>query len=58
MKRFLIFAYDSYYPTGGWGDFDSDHDTLEEAREVAKVLKKRCEWIQIVDLETRELHDA
>jgi hypothetical protein len=35
MKRFLVFAYDAYYPGGGWTDFQSDHDTLEEARAAA-----------------------
>ncbi len=31
IKRFLVFAYDDYYPAGGWGDFRGAFDTSEEA---------------------------
>lgn len=31
MKRFFLFAFDTYYPSGGMNDFISDHDTAEEA---------------------------
>lgn len=36
MKRFLLFAGDWYYPSGGWDDFEKSFDTLEEAR-AAKI---------------------
>lgn len=32
MKRFLVFAFDTYYPDGGWNDFQSSWDSLDEAR--------------------------
>lgn len=31
MKRYLLFGFDGYYPEGGWNDFRSSHDTVEEA---------------------------
>lgn len=65
MKRFLVFAYDSYYPGGGWGDFQKSFDTLEAAKAFAETLKRpksrsapRCEqqwdFADVVDLETEQ----
>lgn len=31
MKPFLVFAWDVYYPQGGYNDLVSQHDTKEEA---------------------------
>lgn len=31
MKRFLLFAFDHYYPAGGLLDVAGSYDTLEEA---------------------------
>ena len=47
MKRFLLFTFDDYYPSGGWDDFTSAHDTEVEAL-VAAANAKRDNW-QIVD---------
>jgi len=52
MKRFLVFAYEQYYPRGGWGDFVGDFDTLEEV--YAADLGKYTEWAHVVDLTTGE----
>lgn len=32
MKRFLCFAYDTYYPGGGLGDCFAWFDTIDEAK--------------------------
>jgi hypothetical protein len=51
MKRFILFASDYYYSSGGWNDFIESFDTLEEAQ-------ARCDpsldadWYQIVDTTT------
>lgn len=48
MKRFALFAGDEHYPSGGWGDHQSSHDTLEEA-----ILAKATvpgDWFHVVDL--------
>lgn len=31
MKRYLVFAYDEYYPSGGMNDFVGDYDDLKVA---------------------------
>lgn len=49
MKRFLLFEGNNYYPYGGWDDFSSSFDTLEEAKAGFNPKKN---WHQIVDLET------
>lgn len=36
LKRYLTFAYDMYYPAGGWADFRGSFDLLEEASEHLK----------------------
>lgn len=38
MKRYLLFAGDNYYPSGGVNDFVMDYDTVEEAEAEAKKL--------------------
>lgn len=52
MKRYLVFAFDYYYPGGGWNDFVSAHDTVEEAQKAGK--DKNLDCYQIVDIETGE----
>jgi len=32
MKRFLLFAGSSYYPDGGWNDFQGSFNTKEEMK--------------------------
>jgi hypothetical protein len=33
MKRFMLFSFPEYYPSGGIGDVLKDFDSLEEAKE-------------------------
>lgn len=47
MKRFLLFTFDEYYPSGGWADFVDSFETIEEARTRA-TTRQRDEY-QIVD---------
>ena len=35
MKRYLLFAGDQYYPSGGWNDFKNSFHSLKEATEAA-----------------------
>lgn len=46
-NRFVIFASEQYYPSGGFEDFITSSPTLEEAKLIAKKLKK--DFIQIID---------
>ena len=53
IKRYLVFAFDNYYPSGGWGDFASSFDTLEEAKGFAIYLGGgRADMAEVVDSET------
>lgn len=56
MKRYLLFAYDQYYPRGGWGDFKDSFDSLEEAFAYGLHKypdgEKRYDWCHVVDTET------
>lgn len=49
MKRFLVFAGETYYPMGGWADFQKDYDTFEEASNSFTELMKTEDWMHIVD---------
>ena len=53
MKRFLLFSGDSYYPSGGWSDFDKDFDTVDEAK--SHIVQNREDWYEIVDSTTGEI---
>ena len=56
MKRYLVFAGIDYYPAGGWNDFAGDADTLDEARQIVNLERRRprlpARWWQIVDTTT------
>jgi len=52
MKRFMIFAYDSYYPSGGMHDFQADFDTIEEAQ---LYIQNECGGWQCVDIYDSQL---
>jgi len=46
MKRYLLFADDQYYPSGGWNDFKNSFHSLTEATGVANKLGG--DWWHIV----------
>ncbi len=52
MPRFLVFGYDSYYPTGGWGDFLFSAKTEQDARSRIREYGRHFDHWEIVDLET------
>jgi hypothetical protein len=54
MKRFLVFAGDFYYPSGGWGDFQGDFDSIDEAKDKLLKIHKDWEWSQVIDSETKK----
>ena len=52
MKRFLLFGGITYYPSGGWFDFQDGYDTLKEAIAAAKQKFKDApdyEWWHVYD---------
>lgn len=62
--RYLVFAGQYYYPSGGWDDYRAQFDNLDEARSYAKSLIKfeqsylggwinvGEDWWQIISLES------
>lgn len=46
VKRFLVFMYEPYYPSGGWGDFVGSYDTAEDAEKAHPYAD------DIIDLQT------
>ena len=61
MKRFLVFAGDYYYPSGGWEDFVGSFDTLEAAKADAarrtanEGITGAIGWAQVVDSVSGEM---
>jgi hypothetical protein len=66
MKRFLVFAGDTYYSAGGWKDYVCDFDTIDCALTFVNARRteewcdnERCfggslSWVQVVDTLTSE----
>lgn len=48
MKRYLLFVYEYFYPTGGWHDFVGDFDSLEDA--VGRLPALQGRGAHVVDL--------
>lgn len=52
--RYLVFAFDDYYPAGGWSDLKGQHHNSIDAIAQARDLAKRWQNVEIIDLETGE----
>ena len=52
VYEYFVFCFDDYYPSGGMGDYDSRHETLDKACERASELTEVCENIQIWNFKT------
>lgn len=53
IKRYWLFAYRDYYPSGGMNDLDSMHDTIEEAKKMASYRERHsADWYDILDATT------
>lgn len=54
MQKYLVFAGDDYYPSGGVADFVGAHDTFQDALFEAP----RKDWVQIAELYTASDYDG
>ncbi len=61
---FLLFAGYDYYPSGGWRDLHSKHDSLEEAgiaghayivNESGEDADNEYYWFHVVDAESQKV---
>lgn len=54
VKRYALFGGECYYPSGGWDDFLSWHETVEKAHAGGKRFLRRGDrtdrWCEIVDM--------
>lgn len=59
MKKYLLFAWDRYYPTGGMNDLDSHHDSLRDVEVRVQSIRDRDLYTlgsyQIVDRDTLQV---
>jgi hypothetical protein len=55
VKRFLAFAFDQYYPSGGLSDVHGEYDTLKEAVQAVESLPR--DYWQVLDMQTGEVAD-
>lgn len=53
MKRYVLFAFDTYYPRGGWGDMRGTFEVLDDALAASRGLTQE-HW-HIVDMQTRRI---
>ncbi len=49
MKRYIVFAYDRYYPAGGLNDVKGTFDTYAEAAQFVDGLD--YDYIEVVDMD-------
>lgn len=54
MKQYLLFSGDTYYPYGGWRDFDESFDSIDEAEKYISN-NHAPDWWQIVDIKTGKI---
>lgn len=57
MKRYALFAGMTYYPGGGWSDFQGSFDVPEDAERAGQANEDagKWDWFEVVDLETGEV---
>ena len=48
-KRYLVFAYYQYYPSGGMDDNKESFDTLEEANIYRREECKNYDYTEVYD---------
>jgi hypothetical protein len=52
MRRFMVFAFDAYFPNGGIRDLFSTADTLEEA--ITQLRTSTMKHGQVYDVKTQK----
>jgi hypothetical protein len=52
MRKFLLFSYEGYYPSGGWCDFAGSFRTIDDAK---KAANKDREYHEIVDIDEEKI---
>ena len=62
--KYLVFSGQTYYPVGGWGDYQSSYDDYEDARSACLALMGLggqakdldvADWGHVVDMSTGKI---
>ena len=56
MKRYILFRFSNFYPSGGMNDVEGHYDTMEEALDYVNECKEDDDWgenYHILDTVTR-----
>lgn len=54
MKRYHVYAENRNDPRGGWYDWNSSYDDLQDAREQVNRLETSYDFAYIIDMETEQ----
>jgi hypothetical protein len=54
VKKFILFAFDKYYPCGGLSDISGSFETLDEAVAFEGADPCRADFAYVVDRDTWE----
>jgi hypothetical protein len=46
---YLVFGYDTYYPSGGWNDFLAEIEDIKDLANLISQYNRRFEHYQIID---------
>lgn len=58
IKRFVVFAFDTYYPAGGVNDMRGTFKTLEKAQDFCRTSLSEWDYVEILDLKTGDVIDG
>ena len=54
MKRYLVFAGQTYYAQGGFSDFIRDFDDKDTAVEFGRSAEADYDWLEVIDTQPDE----
>lgn len=57
MKRYLLFQFDDYYPSGGWKDFTGDFDSITDAL-TNRANDPQGDLYQLVDTQLKQVIES
>ena len=55
IKKYLLFSYAQYYPSGGIGDLRGSYDSIEEAEEMIETDRIYIDYWDIVEHKTMKI---
>ncbi len=50
MKKYWVFGFDQYYPSGGMGDFIDSFEVESDAEKCKNDNKNKYDYVEVVDI--------